>query len=358
MTVSEPVDVAIIGAGISGLTAAWALTSASHSVVCLEGRDRVGGRAHTRQTPLGPVDLGATWFWSMEATVQDLAPQLGAAVFAQHTAGDGVFENTDRVPRRLEGNPIDSPAFRFADGAQSLAERIRAQLPDDAVLLGHAVTDIDTTAERVRVSGPGFEIDARSVILAAAPAALIDTVRFSPALDDDVLELARTTPTWMGDMIKAVAVYDQPFWRAVGLAGSAFSYAGPFSEFHDLSGPDAAPAALFGFAPTAQFPDGIDDDELGRLFVDQLARLFGLRAASPAHVEVVNWAAEPFTTPSAPLPHASTARYGHPLFLEGAAAGRIQWASTETATESAGHLEGALRAGMRAAAGLLNGTLL
>src|SRR6185369_6237277 len=41
------VDVAIIGAGAAGLGAAHALKDSGLSVLVLEARDRVGGRAHT-----------------------------------------------------------------------------------------------------------------------------------------------------------------------------------------------------------------------------------------------------------------------------------------------------------------------
>jgi monoamine oxidase len=44
---------------------------------------------------------------------------------------------------------------------------------------------------------------------------------------------------------------------------------------------------------------------------------------------------------------------GHPLYQRPTLDGRLHWASTETATDHAGHIEGALAAGERAAQAVL-----
>jgi polyamine oxidase len=57
-------DVIVIGAGMSGLTAAQKLTERGYRVIVLEGRDRIGGRIWTDRTMGVPLDLGAAWFHS------------------------------------------------------------------------------------------------------------------------------------------------------------------------------------------------------------------------------------------------------------------------------------------------------
>ena len=57
----EPIDVLVIGAGMAGLAAAQALSTAGLRVSVLEARDRIGGRVSTlydSSLPL-PVELGA-----------------------------------------------------------------------------------------------------------------------------------------------------------------------------------------------------------------------------------------------------------------------------------------------------------
>ncbi|MGR7090993.1 FAD-dependent oxidoreductase [Klebsiella aerogenes] len=54
-------QVAIIGAGLSGLYAAWLLQRAGIDYVVLEARSRAGGRVLPAANSC--TDLGATWLW-------------------------------------------------------------------------------------------------------------------------------------------------------------------------------------------------------------------------------------------------------------------------------------------------------
>jgi monoamine oxidase len=67
MSLPSSVDVAIIGAGAAGLSAAHALQGSGLSVIVLEARDRAGGRAHTIMAAPGiPFDLGCGWLHSAD----------------------------------------------------------------------------------------------------------------------------------------------------------------------------------------------------------------------------------------------------------------------------------------------------
>lgn len=60
-------DVAVIGAGGAGITAAKQLSAAGYKVVLLEARDRIGGRAFTDSSSVGvPWDRGCSWLHSSE----------------------------------------------------------------------------------------------------------------------------------------------------------------------------------------------------------------------------------------------------------------------------------------------------
>jgi monoamine oxidase len=74
-------DVAILGAGVSGIAAARRLAERRLTVVVIEARDRLGGRAVTRVTPAGPVDLGCEWLHSADRNpLTEIARSLGFSV--------------------------------------------------------------------------------------------------------------------------------------------------------------------------------------------------------------------------------------------------------------------------------------
>ena len=100
------VDVAIIGAGAAGLGAANALKNSGLSVLVLEARDRVGGRAHTiMASPDVTFDVGCGWLHSADQnSFVKIAEELNfeinkiTAALARARLWQGV---SARRPRRL-----------------------------------------------------------------------------------------------------------------------------------------------------------------------------------------------------------------------------------------------------------------
>lgn len=67
-------DVAVIGAGYAGLTAARDLTTQGHHVLLLEGRDRIGGRTWSSNIEGYPFELGGTWVhWNQPFVWRELS---------------------------------------------------------------------------------------------------------------------------------------------------------------------------------------------------------------------------------------------------------------------------------------------
>ncbi|SDO57750.1 monoamine oxidase [Streptomyces sp. cf386] len=336
-------DVVVVGAGIAGLAATDALVAAGRDTVCLEARERVGGRLLGTAAPPGALDLGATWFWDGERRVADLAARLGVDTFEQHLAGDTLVQDATGV-RRLPGNLLDAPARRFALGADTLARGLAAELPADAVRLDTPVTTIHRRATgRLEVRTPDSVLHAKHVVVAVPPALALAHIDFGSELSPELVRHARSTPVWMGAVAKVVARYPSAFWRDEGLAGTAVSRTGPLQELHDMSGPDGRPAALFGFAAAQAIGPDAEQAVLA-----QLTQLFGPAAAEPEVLHIQDWSGERWTAPPAVHRLADYSLFGHPLYQQPALDGRLHWASTETAAQYAGHIEGALAAAERA----------
>lgn len=327
------VTAVVVGAGISGLSVADHLLNAGHDVTVLEARNRVGGRL------LGsPLDLGASWFWPGEHRVQALAHHLGIEAFDQFRDGDAIIDDLAGV-QRYPGNPIDVPAHRLVGGTATLAATLADQLPAGVLQLEQPVKRITSDLTVVTVDQ---EWRADHVVIALPPALAVHAIELPRSLPHDLLNVAARTPIWMGDSVKVVARYDEPFWRAEGFAGAAMSRRGPLVEIHDMSGPVGQPAALFGFARAASMHTEIDSD-----IREQLIRVFGPRAANPAELLIQDWSQEKWTAVPSAGGSPEYGTFGHPVYQRAALGGRLHWSSTETAHAFAGHIEGALAAAER-----------
>src|SRR5579864_7107763 len=235
------IDVVVIGAGAAGLAAARRLQQSGHSVLVLEARDRIGGRAHTVMTAAGlPVDLGCGWLHSanrnpwvgiarelgftLDETPPGWGQRLVRAGFGAEAQADWqrtLGEFYDRLDRAADGpdrpastllepgnrwnsllNMISTRAngveldrlsshdyqryedtevnWRVIEGYGALVARYGAAVP---VRLETPVTAIDWSGKRVAIETPRGTMEARAAILAVPPTVVAaEMIRFTPAL--------------------------------------------------------------------------------------------------------------------------------------------------------------------------------
>lgn len=107
---NETADVAIIGAGLSGLHAAQILRDTGMKVIVLETADRVGGRVRTVATGEGPIDVGASQIGRSYARVLDTCNRLGLQLVPEDRDLLGFGANLGGTwvdPKTWDANPLN-----------------------------------------------------------------------------------------------------------------------------------------------------------------------------------------------------------------------------------------------------------
>ena len=234
---------------------------------------------------------------------------------------------------------------RFPGGTQQIALRMADAL-GERVRLRAPVRRVERGADGgIVVHTDGDRFPARAVVVAIPPEHRA-AITFDPELPAGHADLARHWP--QGNLSKAYAAYDTPFWRADGRSGEALSDDGTVFITFDVSpGPDG-PGILLGFTDPRTF-DPLPADARRARALECFAALFGDAALTPIDYVDHRWGAEEFAPggPTAAVPPGSWTRYGQWLR---APVGGIFWAGTETADEWTGFLDGAVRSGRRVAA--------
>lgn len=93
-------DVIVIGAGLTGLSAARRLVAAGLDVVVVEARDRVGGRTEGGHTADGtPIELGGQWLGPTQNRMYELVDELGLETFPTYNTGQHVVDLGGRQSR-------------------------------------------------------------------------------------------------------------------------------------------------------------------------------------------------------------------------------------------------------------------
>lgn len=350
--------VVVVGGGLAGLYAARRLHISGIDFRLYESRPRLGGRILSADSSGQPsndgFDFGPSWFWpEMQRNLAAVVEELGLAIFPQNIDGDVIFERMSReAPHRYSRSYQEPQSFRLVGGMGTLVRAIAEKLPQKNLHLGRRVSRVSLADSGVDVmiessGGNEEKVQSEFVIFALPPRLLEASVSFFPNLNAETADRWRKTPTWMAPHAKFFAFYDKPFWRTNGLSGTAQSMVGPLVEIHDAT-TDSGSAALFGFiGVSASQRKALGEQELSKLCIGQLVRLFGSEASNPSAVQIKDWANDLFTSIS------NGEEGGHPEvsgkpWVQGAWKDRLYLAGSETSSTEPGYLAGAIEAAERA----------
>jgi monoamine oxidase len=201
---TRTIDTVIIGGGLSGIYAASLLQRKKASFIVLEARNRIGGRIVSPEHRGFFADMGPSWYWpEIQPKMARLVESLGLTGYRQFEDGLGRFQRHDGTVQTVRGYAMEPPSWRVHGGMKAIIERLCADIPSNALLLNHPVSQIEKRADDVLVSvgelerAPWVQFKARQVILALPPTAPPSgrTPSFSPA---------RKPPPTTGDISRAL----------------------------------------------------------------------------------------------------------------------------------------------------------
>lgn len=197
-------DIAIIGAGIAGLTAASALAGAGHAVRVFEKSGGLGGRLATRRSAAGSFDHGAPGFTAADP---DFAAMLATGAKNGHTAA------WPKGDRHLLSH-THGPAYVGLPGASSA---IRALLDGEGFGQTHIARRAEVTA-LTRVDGRWHlsltnGAATADTLLLAIPAPQAARLLAAAGIEEPALSAIDMTP-----LLSAMVAFEEPLAAPATLA--------------------------------------------------------------------------------------------------------------------------------------------
>ena len=293
-------------------------------------------------------------------SIADWLQRQGAGELARYPfawlsrmGGSGGFEPHESSILHLAWTQAVAPqhetpeAWLVEGGAAQVAERLAGELTE-ALRLNAPVGAIEQSDQGVRVSHGDGEVVRAAAAVVAIPPPLRLGIRFDPALPPQWTGLLQRSP--MGSMVKVLARYPRPFWRRNGLNGLGIGNRPTLELTVDSSAP-GGPGILAGFiaGERAVRWQRLSPAEQRQTLLQDLISWWGPQAAEPTALVMHNWNEESwsggaFTSYLAP---GAWTTYG-PIWQQ--PHGRVVWAGTEASSRWPGYFEGAIEAGLAAAA--------
>ena len=203
-------DVAIVGAGPSGLAAATALRKAGLTVAVIEARDRVGGRTWTDTIDGAVLEIGGQWVSPDQTALLAMVEDLGLETYPRYREGDSVFVTPDALGDRwqdgklhgtlcvdLNGQPLgraDAGVDMTFDFGQLIAHAAKTRDLRAGTIIGSG-----TVSNRDADGGPGKPIGEGGLGYSClAEVRTVETIRDGEA-KTPFMQTGDTVRIWMDD---------------------------------------------------------------------------------------------------------------------------------------------------------------
>jgi monoamine oxidase len=405
MLFPSSVDVAIIGAGAAGLGAAHALQNSGLSVIVLEARGRVGGRAHTiLAAPSITFDAGCGWLHSADKnSFVKIARQLNFEIDKTRppwreqsfdtgfplserqdfiAALDAFYERAEQAAQRggddtasrylepgnrwnpmihaistyVNGCELDQVSIRDMQAYEDTGINWRVRRGYGALMTAYGalcplalnteVTLIDHSGKRVRIETSRGRLTADKVIV-TVPTNLIadEAIRFHPALPAKV-DAASGLPLGVDDKVMLALDDPEALPKDGNLRGATMRTA--MGSFHLRPFGQPCIEGFFGGTFARELEDA-GEGAFAAESIDQIVTLLGSdfrRKLKP--LAESRWAHDPFARGA--YSHALPGRAGDRAILAAPVDGRLFFAGEATSPNFFSTAHGARDSGERAAA--------
>jgi len=128
-------DVIVVGAGVTGLTAAYRLAQAGKDVLVLEARDRIGGRLLTEvhgDSDTAAFEVGGQWVSPDQDALIAMIDELGLTTFPRYRAGESLYvDRTGAVRRFTEDLPVSDATNAAIEQLTKTLDGLVAEIDPD-----------------------------------------------------------------------------------------------------------------------------------------------------------------------------------------------------------------------------------
>ncbi len=329
-------DVAIVGAGMSGLVCAQQLHQAGYRVVVVEKSRGLGGRVTTRRLHDTCADRGLSYLIPhRELTTSFVELLKSQGILTVWTDTTYEFSADTQKLKAIKGSPLYIAPNGMSEVARFLAKNLEIQLNRRLVGLS-----LNNNFWHLQFEAGSPEIIAKAVVVAIpAPQALTLLEPFAAPL---VLDSLRSVE--FASCISVISGYSAdmplPSWQAVTVIDDdTLAWIS-----NDSSKRSGMRSPVFVFHSSAKFAKNFIDTEdlqpVGQILLDSVAKLFP-ELSTPDWLQVDRWRYAFATTPLAD--NCLNAHTSQPLICCG------DWCGSD-------RLESAMRSGI-AAAGQINQVL-
>lgn len=285
--------------------------------------------------------MGATWLGRKHTYLTALLEELNINTFEQEIGSRAIFHPVSTSPPYLSQLPENNdPSYRIRGGTSALIKRLAEFVKERQLFTEVPITSIEARGEKLVASTAVKEFEADYIVSTLPPNLFCSSIEITPNLPDELMQVASSNHTWMGESIKVGLVFKKPFWKEENSSGTIFSNTGAIPEMYDHSNPEQTFFALKGFMNDAYFPLS-REERLDRI-LHQLEQYYGKQVHNYLAYHETVWREEPFTYTAYSSPIMPHQNNGHPIFREPYLNGRLLIAGAETASTHPGYMDGAV----------------